>query len=134
MKRRNGKKGFTLIELMIVISIIAILIAIALPIFLRVKNLVQKNATKGELRSIQSALELYYTDKELYPETIKVLVDDKYLPEAAEKDAWSNEYNYEQVDEGKNYKLASPGPDGTKGNEDDVEAPEKGHSFAAESS
>lgn len=134
MKQRNGKKGFTLIELMIVISIMAILIAIALPIFLRVKNLVQKNATKGELRSLQSALELYYTDKEEYPDSIKVLVDDKYLPDAAQKDSWNGEYNYEQVDEGKDYKLNSSGPDGTKGNEDDVEAPEKGHSFGSESS
>ncbi len=62
MKRNN--KGFTLIELMIVVAIIGILAAVAMP---RFANLIRKSnegATKGKLGALRSALSIYYADNE----------------------------------------------------------------------
>ncbi|MCA9415900.1 MAG: prepilin-type N-terminal cleavage/methylation domain-containing protein [Candidatus Omnitrophica bacterium] len=55
-------RGFTLIELLIVIAIILILIAIALPNFLEAQIRARVAAAKGNLRTIQTALEAYATD------------------------------------------------------------------------
>jgi type II secretion system protein G len=62
-----NKKGFTLIELLIVIAIILILIAIALPNFLEAQIRARVTKATAELRSIGTALELYYNDWGYYP-------------------------------------------------------------------
>ena len=58
----NRNKGFTLIELLVVIVIIGILIAIALPNFIRVKEKAMESQVKSNLRVIQVALERYATE------------------------------------------------------------------------
>lgn len=59
--------GFTLIELLIVIAIILILIAIALPNFLEAQIRARVTKATGELRSLGIALETYYLDWGFYP-------------------------------------------------------------------
>ena len=59
-----NKKGFTLIELMIVVAIIGILAAIAIPKFADLINKSKEGATKGALSSVRSALQVYYGDNE----------------------------------------------------------------------
>jgi prepilin-type N-terminal cleavage/methylation domain-containing protein len=61
---KNIKKGFTLIELMIVVAIIGILAAIAIPKFADLINKSKEGATKGALSSVRSALQVYYGDNE----------------------------------------------------------------------
>ena len=64
----NTKKGFTLIELMIVVAIIGILAAIAIPQFANLVAKSQEGATKGNLGTLRSALSIYYGDTEgFYP-------------------------------------------------------------------
>ena len=58
------KKGFTLIELMIVVAIIGILAAIAIPKFADLINKSKEGATKGSLSSVRSAIQVYYGDNE----------------------------------------------------------------------
>lgn len=60
-------KGFTLIELLIVIAIILILIAIALPNFLEAQVRAKVARAKGEMRSINIAMNSYYLDFNIYP-------------------------------------------------------------------
>ena len=58
------RQGFTLIELMIVVAIIGILAAIAIPKFADLINKSKEGATKGALSSVRNALQVYYGDNE----------------------------------------------------------------------
>ena len=64
MKRyfKKGIKGFTLIELMIVIAIIAILAAILIPNFIRAREEAQYSACESNEKNIATALNMYSTD------------------------------------------------------------------------
>ncbi len=64
---RNGERGFTLIEMMIVVAIIAILVAILVPNFMRARAQAQTAACEANLKEIATALELYQTDHQQYP-------------------------------------------------------------------
>ena len=77
----EDKKGFTLIELMIVAAIIGILAVIAIPKFADLIRKSQEGATKGSLGAIKSALSIYYGDMEgLYPSLLVYLTSNsKYL-------------------------------------------------------
>ncbi len=61
---KTDKKGFTLIELMIVVAIIGILAAIAIPKFANLINKSKEGATKGALSTVRSAIQVYYGDNE----------------------------------------------------------------------
>ena len=61
---KMNKKGFTLIELMIVVAIIGILAAIAIPKFADLINKAKEGSTKGALSTVRSALQVYYGDNE----------------------------------------------------------------------
>jgi type IV pilus assembly protein PilA len=65
--RRDGdERGFTLIELMVVVLIIAILIAIAIPTFLGARQRAQDKASQSSLRNGLTAAKTIYTDSETY--------------------------------------------------------------------
>lgn len=68
MKLRKTK-GFTLIELMIVVAIIGILAAIAIPKFADLIRKSKEGATKGNLGSLRSAVTVYYAENEFYAPT-----------------------------------------------------------------
>lgn len=67
---RKNRKGFTLIELMIVIAIIAILAAVLVPNFMRAREASRLTACKSNLKNISTAVETYSNDYDgLYPST-----------------------------------------------------------------
>ncbi len=61
------RKGFSLIELLVVITIIAVLVGVALPNFLGARQRARDAKKKAELRELKSALRLYYNDFNSYP-------------------------------------------------------------------
>jgi prepilin-type N-terminal cleavage/methylation domain-containing protein len=78
---QKNKKGFTLIELMIVVAIIGILAAIAIPKFADLIRKSSEGASKGNLGAIRSALSIYYGDMEgQYPASVNALtIAGKYM-------------------------------------------------------
>jgi type IV pilus assembly protein PilA len=64
--RMKDDKGFTLIELMVVVLIIAILIAIAIPTFLGLRKRAQDRAAQSDLRNALTAAKAFYTDEDTY--------------------------------------------------------------------
>jgi type II secretion system protein G len=66
---RDAQGGFTLVELLIVVAIIAILAAILIPNFWRSRAQALLSASKSHMRGIGNALESYYVDNGDYPST-----------------------------------------------------------------
>jgi prepilin-type N-terminal cleavage/methylation domain-containing protein len=67
MKRRE-KAGFTLVEIMIVVAIIALLAAIAIPNVLRGRTTANESSAIGNLRALVSSLEMYRSVQNNYPD------------------------------------------------------------------
>lgn len=72
-------KGFTYVELMIVIVIIAILAAVAIPIYARSQEKAAESACLSNQKLIHLAAEDYKSDNGSYPENVQKLVDEGYL-------------------------------------------------------
>jgi prepilin-type N-terminal cleavage/methylation domain-containing protein len=70
----NTKKGFSLAEIMIVVGIIALLAAIALPNLIRVKTSGNETFAKASLKTISTALENYASINSTYPPSVNDLV------------------------------------------------------------
>ena len=64
------EKGFTLVELLIVISIIGVLATLLMANFIGIRQRARDAQRKADLRQIQSALEIYRSDQGAYPTTI----------------------------------------------------------------
>lgn len=63
----KSKKGFTLVELLVVVAIIGILAAIAIPQFAAYRTRAYNSAAQSDLRNFKTALESVYADNQKYP-------------------------------------------------------------------
>lgn len=115
----RNEKGFTLVELMIVIIILAVLTGIAVPSYMALRNRARESATESEMKNIATALELHQADLEDYPTTAEGLaLLSAYMDPVPTADAWGNNYAY--TSDASTYDLESIGADGADGGGDDL--------------
>jgi prepilin-type N-terminal cleavage/methylation domain-containing protein len=70
----KNKKGFTIIELLVVMSIICVLCGIAIPLFASSRMKAGDTAAKVDLRNVMEFLDIYYLNYDTYPETVDDLL------------------------------------------------------------
>jgi general secretion pathway protein G len=86
--------GFTFIELMIVMAIIAVLMAVALPVYTRAIQRSKESVLKNNLFTLRTVIDEYTYDKQKAPQSLQDLVSDGYLrqvpvdPITGNADSW----------------------------------------------
>ena len=76
---KRGRAGFTMVELMIVMAIIAVLLSVALPIYNRSIIRAKESVLKNNLFTLRTVIDEYTYDKQKAPQTLNDLVSDGYL-------------------------------------------------------
>jgi general secretion pathway protein G len=93
-RRPDGERGFTLVELMIVMAVISILLTIAIPAYLQSIKRAREAVLKEDLHTMRSAIDQYTVDKEKAPQSLDDLVQAGYLkvipidPMTSRNDTW----------------------------------------------
>lgn len=129
----RNKRGFTLIELMLVVIIIGVLVSMVVPRLVGRSEEARISAAKADVHAnISVALDLYELDNGRYPTTEEGLSGLRTRPASATnwkgpylkmrpKDPWGNAYVYRSPgDQNPDYDLYSFGPDGKEGGGDDI--------------
>jgi prepilin-type N-terminal cleavage/methylation domain-containing protein len=89
-----SRRGFTLIELIVVMAIVALLISIAAPRYYASVDRARENSLRSSLAVMRHAIDQYAADRGRYPETLDELVQSRYLravpedPVSGRHDAW----------------------------------------------
>jgi general secretion pathway protein G len=114
MRTVFGRRGFTLIELMVVVVIIAALAGMVLPKVLPASTEAKIKIAEGDLAALKTALQLYHLKNDRYPSTeegLKALYP-AYLEKPA-RDPWKRDYLYRNpgTRNAGGYDLWSVGPD-----------------------
>lgn len=129
---QNSEAGYTLLELLVVLGIIAALTALVAPQVLRYLGDAKGDAARAQSRNLESAIELYYLDTGQYPTTeqgLNALMTDlvslqgwrgPYFKKAEGlNDPWGRGFVYKSPGEHGAYDLYSLGKDGQVGGADE---------------
>lgn len=129
-RRRTRRRGFTLIEVLLVLVILVILGSLATVSYFGAQQQALENQAKVQAGNLDGAVKLYQLNMNRPPAELEALItqpsDDQnnrwkgpYWEDATiPLDPWDNEYQYEVT--GASYKIWSMGPDGASGTEDDI--------------
>jgi general secretion pathway protein G len=98
VKRTRNSRGFTLIELMVVISIILILVSISVPIYNQSITRAKEAVLRDDLFQLRSLINQYTLDKQKAPQSLEDLVSGGYL-KAIPKDPFTNSNETWQVEQ-----------------------------------
>lgn len=94
MKRIRRCRGFTLIELIVVMAIVALLVSIAAPRYIASVERARESSLRSSLAVMRDAIDQFAADKGRYPESLEELVRARYVREAPEdpftsrRDSW----------------------------------------------
>jgi len=96
MVRKRSQKGFTLIELIVVVTIIGILDGVAISNVKWAQTKAREAALRHDLFEMRKAIDDYYADKQKYPESLQALAREHYL-RAVPKDPITGKADWEEV-------------------------------------
>lgn len=122
--REALRQGFTLIEILVVVAIIGMLGAVAVPAYMNYLADARIATTRSLIANVDVAVKSYNMKHGKYPDSLEVLQEpqedggDPWL-EGEAVDPWGNELKYEKQGK-KRPKITSAGPDGEEGTEDDI--------------
>jgi general secretion pathway protein G len=129
-RRRSGQAGITLIEMLVVVTIIALFAALVAPRMLRQSDNARVTAARAQIESFMTALGAYKLNTGLYPSTEQGLDalrrppantpqwQGPYLPKEVPKDPWGTAYTYKYPGEhGDEPEIISYGADRQPGGE-----------------
>ena len=129
---RYAQRGFTLIEIMVVVVILSVLGALVVPQIIDKVDVAKVKRAQSDIRAIQTALDLYRLDNFKYPTTeqgLQALVKQPADPtitnyaasgylKSLPKDPWGNIYQYVSPGtDGRDYDIITYGRDGKPGGE-----------------
>ena len=78
-KSRLAARGFTLVELMVVMAIVALLLSLALPRYFNHLDAARETILRQDLAVMRDAIDKYHGDRGRYPESLEELVNARYL-------------------------------------------------------
>ncbi|KVX02535.1 MULTISPECIES: type II secretion system major pseudopilin GspG [Shewanella] len=135
MQHNNKQRGFTLLEVMVVIVILGILASMVVPNLMGNKDKADQQKAVSDIVALENALDMYKLDNSIYPTTeqgLDALVQKpnsspeprnfreggyvKRLPQ----DPWRSDYLLLSPGENGKIDIFSAGPDGQPGSEDDI--------------
>ncbi|MGA0325586.1 MAG: type II secretion system major pseudopilin GspG [Limisphaerales bacterium] len=133
-KGNKCRSGFTLVEMLLVLVILAALAAVVVPKFAGRSQQAKETAARSQIANIEIALDMFETDNGYYPngsDGLEELVDQPsdatswqgpYLKKGVPLDPWGNDYvyNYPGKQNNGGYDILSMGPDGRVGGSDDI--------------
>ena len=130
-RETENEAGFTLVELLVVLVILALLAALVGPRVVGYMTTSKVKTAHVQIAAYQTALELYHLDLGRYPQTAEGLAAlataptgasgwaGPYLDKTVAKDPWGTPYDYTASSDGATYQLRSFGADGQDGGEGD---------------
>ena len=134
LRTKRNCNGFTLIELMLVLVILATLATVVVPKFTNRSKQAKVTAATTDIANLELALDSFEIDISRFPTTsegLRALVTkpsnadewkEPYIKRGVPKDPWGNDYVYKQPGQYNKYgyDLSSAGPDGQRGGDDDI--------------
>ncbi|WP_211235789.1 type II secretion system major pseudopilin GspG [Psychromonas aquimarina] len=135
IKHNSKQKGFTLLEIMVVIVILGVLASMVVPNLMGNKDKADRQKVVSDVIALENALDMYKLDNGSYPSTeqgLEALVsepsgspeprnyrEDGYIKRLPQ-DPWGNEYVLNSPGEHSKIDVLSVGPDGEEGTDDDI--------------
>ncbi|MEM1412065.1 MAG: type II secretion system major pseudopilin GspG [Pseudomonadota bacterium] len=122
----NAQRGFTLVELLLVLVILALIAGLVLPSIIGQAEGAKAKAAASQINRLSMGVESYYLDTGNTPERLEDLVSDPgdaagwngpYVKKQLLQDPWGREYEYENPGQHGQFDIVSLGADGQRGGE-----------------
>lgn len=124
--RRNGQQGFTLVELLLVLVILALIAGLVLPGIIGKAESAKAKAASSQISRISMSVESFYLDTGSTPDSLEELVNEPsgvagwngpYIKNSLLKDPWGKAYQYRAPGDHGDFDIWSFGADGQQGGE-----------------